>query len=93
MKLLKLYQWIAGKMTDFICQFQNNDSLYQQAKAFWNNLEDIIHKPVDLVEDGRLMWFAVKSVNKDKILIYERGNKECWSPRTHVAGNQRAAGV
>ena len=41
MKLLKLYQWIAGKMTDFISQFQNNDSLYQQAKAFWNNLEDI----------------------------------------------------
>ena len=57
------------------------------------DLEDVINKPVDLVEDGQLMWFAVKSVNKDKILIYERGNKECWSPRTHVAGNQRAAGV
>ena len=41
MKLLKLYQWIAGKMTDFISQFQNNDSLYQQARTFWGKLEGI----------------------------------------------------
>ncbi|MBQ3946833.1 MAG: hypothetical protein II670_14700, partial [Alphaproteobacteria bacterium] len=41
MKLLKLYQWIAGKMTDFISQFQNIDSLYQQARTFWGKLEGI----------------------------------------------------
>ena len=79
---------------DILVQYDKdaNLSLFRMIEIM-NNLEDIIHKPVDLVEDGRLMWFAVKSVNKDKILIYERGNKECWSPRTHVASNQRAAGV
>jgi len=79
---------------DLLVQYDKdaNLSLFRMIEIM-NNLEDIIHKPVDLVEDGRLMWFAVKSVNKDKILIYERGNKECWSPRTHVASNQRAAGV
>ena len=41
MKLLKFYEWIAGKMTDFLGQFQNNESLYQQARVFWNKLEDI----------------------------------------------------
>lgn len=41
MKLLKLYEWIAGKMTDFLSQFQNNESLYQQARVFWNKLEGI----------------------------------------------------
>lgn len=41
MKLLKLYQWIAGKMTDFLSQFQNNDSFYQQARTFWNKLDGI----------------------------------------------------
>lgn len=35
-------------------------------------LEDIIKKPVDLVEDGRLLPFAQESANRDKILIYER---------------------
>lgn len=36
------------------------------------NLEDIIKKPVDLVEEDRLLPFAQKSANRDKILIYER---------------------
>ena len=39
MKLLKLYDWIAGSMTDFTSQFKNNEALYNQARAFWNKLE------------------------------------------------------
>lgn len=39
MKLLKLYDWIAGSMTDFTSQFKNNEILYNQARAFWNKLE------------------------------------------------------
>ena len=39
MKLLKLYDWIAGSMTDFSSQFKNNVALYNQARAFWNKLE------------------------------------------------------
>lgn len=29
---------------------------------------------VDLIEDGRLLPFAVESANRDKILVYERPN-------------------
>lgn len=36
------------------------------------DLEDILGKSVDLVENGRLKDFAVSSANNDKILIYER---------------------
>lgn len=36
-------------------------------------LEQIVGRNVDLVEDGTLMPFAVQSANNDKILIYERG--------------------
>ncbi|MCC8176982.1 MAG: nucleotidyltransferase domain-containing protein [Bacteroidales bacterium] len=40
-----------------------------------NELEDYLGRKVDLVEDGRVMSFALPYVNHDKILIYERGSK------------------
>lgn len=36
------------------------------------HLSKIVGRKVDIVEDGRLMPFAVSSANHDKILIYER---------------------
>ncbi len=36
------------------------------------DLEDILHRNVDLVEEGQLLPFAVASANRDKILIYDR---------------------
>ena len=39
MKLLKLYEWIIGTMSDFAKQFQDNETLYNQARKFWSNLE------------------------------------------------------
>ena len=36
------------------------------------DLEKILNRPVDIVEDGTLRPFAVESVNRDKKLIYER---------------------
>ena len=36
------------------------------------DLEDTIGRKVDLVEEGCLKSFAVDSVNRDKIMIYER---------------------
>lgn len=36
------------------------------------SLERILGRRVDIVEDGCLLPFAIESVNKDKILIYER---------------------
>lgn len=35
-------------------------------------LEKILNRPVDIVEEGTLLPFAVESVNYDKKLIYER---------------------
>ena len=37
-------------------------------------LEKLIGRPVDLVEDGQLLPFAKKTAEKDKTLIYEREN-------------------
>lgn len=37
-------------------------------------LENILHRKVDLVEEGCLLPFAEESANRDKILIYEREN-------------------
>ena len=39
MKILSLYKWISGSMTDYTSQFKNNEALYNQARAFWNKLE------------------------------------------------------
>ena len=39
MKLLGLYKWIIGTMSDFVKQFQNNETLYDKARAFWGDLE------------------------------------------------------
>lgn len=40
--------------------------------GMWNDLEDLLDRSVDLVEEGCLAPFAVESANQDKILIYER---------------------
>ncbi|MBQ0137492.1 MAG: nucleotidyltransferase domain-containing protein [Bacteroidales bacterium] len=39
-----------------------------------NELSDQLGRTVDLVEERGLLPFAVPSVNKDKMLIYERAN-------------------
>ena len=36
------------------------------------DLENILHREVDLVEDGALLPYAERTANKDKKLIYER---------------------
>ena len=40
MKLLKLYSWITGTMADFAKPFSENKALYNQARGFWNKLEN-----------------------------------------------------
>lgn len=41
MKLLKLYSWFAGSLSDFSNSFKDNEALYKQALAFWGNLENV----------------------------------------------------
>ena len=40
--------------------------------GMWNDLEEMLDRKVDLVEEGTLLPFARKSANRDKKLIYER---------------------
>ena len=40
--------------------------------AIMNDLEELLDRKVDLVEEGELLPFAVESANRDKKLIYER---------------------
>lgn len=42
--------------------------------GFVCDLEDILQRHVDLVEENQLLPFAQDSANKDKILIYDRAN-------------------
>ncbi|GHT72501.1 hypothetical protein FACS189456_1170 [Bacteroidia bacterium] len=58
---------------DILVKFipNNKVSLLDYAHMM-NELQRLLHKKVDLVEDGCLCAFAEDSVNHDKILIYER---------------------
>ena len=40
--------------------------------GMWNDLEILLGRDVDFVEEGCLLPFAVESANRDKILVYER---------------------
>ena len=40
--------------------------------SMWNDLERLLDRKVDLVEEGELLSFAVDSSNRDRKLIYER---------------------
>ena len=39
MKPIDLYEWIAGSMSNFTKPFQENEALFNQAKAFWRHLD------------------------------------------------------
>ena len=58
---------------DVLVRFDENATitLIDYAKIM-NNLSDLLHKKVDLVQEGTLYKFAQESVENDKILVYER---------------------
>lgn len=39
-----------------------------------NSLETLLQRKVDLVEEGTLLPFAVKSANKERKIVYERAS-------------------
>ena len=41
--------------------------------GIWNDLDELLGRKVDLVSESTLLAFAQESAEKDKILIYERG--------------------
>lgn len=42
--------------------------------GMWNDLEKLLGRKVDLVEDGELLPFAEETANQEKQLIYERAS-------------------
>ena len=40
--------------------------------GMWSDLEKLLDRKVDLVEEGELLPFAAETANHDKKLIYER---------------------
>ena len=60
---------------DIMVRFDRNATvtLIDYARIM-NNLSDLLRKKVDLVQEGTLYKFAQESVERDKILVYERNN-------------------
>ena len=60
---------------DIMVRFDKNAhiTLFDYA-GIMNDLENLFHKKIDLVQEGRLKKFAQESTEQDKILVYERNN-------------------
>lgn len=57
---------------DLLVQYAEGGISLLKHCAMICDLEKILNRPVDLIEDGTLLPFAVESANRDKRLIYER---------------------
>ncbi len=58
---------------DILVKYERNDKFsLMTISRIMVSLSDMLSKSVDLVEDEGLMPFARKSVERDKLLIYER---------------------
>ena len=72
--------WLFGSCSrgdsdvDILVEYDRQNSRVSLMKiaAMMLNLEDLLHRKVDMVEASRLLPFALDSVNNDKFLIYER---------------------
>lgn len=60
---------------DILVEYEDSDnmSLMDICRIMYS-LESALAIKVDLVENGRLLPFAVDSVNHDKLLVYERAS-------------------
>ena len=59
---------------DLLVQYSEGGISLLKHCAMINDLEELLDRPVDLIEDGTLLPFAIESANRDKKLIYEKGN-------------------
>ena len=57
---------------DLLVQYADGGISLLKHCAMINDLEELLDRPVDLIEDGTLLPFAIESANRDKKLIYER---------------------
>ena len=60
---------------DILVKFDDSPTVgLMKISNMYVNLKKMLHRDIDLVEDGSLLPFAVESAEHDKILIYERTN-------------------
>ena len=57
---------------DLLVQYEKEGISLLKHCSMINELERLLDRSVDLIEDGTLLPFAVESANRDKKLIYER---------------------
>ena len=57
---------------DIIVLLDHSQPIGMKFFSIWNDLERLLDRKVDLVEEGELQPFAIESANHDKKLIYER---------------------
>ena len=57
---------------DLLVEYDKDGISLLKHCAMINDLEGMLDRSVDLIEDGTLLPFAVESANRDKKLIYER---------------------
>ena len=57
---------------DIIVLLDRSEPIGLKFFGMWSDLEKLLDRSVDLVEEGELLPFAVESANRDKKLIYER---------------------
>lgn len=58
---------------DILVQFDHGRPIgLLRYAGMWREIEELIGRKVDLVEDGTLRPYAAKTAEQDKILIYER---------------------
>ena len=56
---------------DILVAFDSSVGLFKYA-AIYTELKELLGREVDLVQEGALKPYAVDTVERDKILIYER---------------------
>lgn len=57
---------------DIIVLLDHSQPVGMKFFGMWSDLEQMLDRKVDLVEDGELLPFAAESANRDRLLIYER---------------------
>ena len=57
---------------DIIVLLDHSQPIGLRFFSMWNDLERLLDRKVDLVEEGELLPFAEETANRDKRLIYER---------------------
>ena len=57
---------------DIIVLLDHSQPIGLKFFGMWSDLEKLLDRKVDLVEEGELLPFAEKSAKNDKRLIYER---------------------